>query len=74
MQLFFSKSKEMGDHEGLDFINGEVVAMTSLSNMEDIKSPQINWNELKVCRDIGQIINKEFNNRSFILFTHIWPI
>ena len=42
----------MGDHEELDFINGEVVAMTSLSNMEDIKSPQINWNELKVCRDI----------------------
>ena len=69
MQLFFSKSKEMGDHEGLDFINGEVVAMTSLSNMEDIKSPQINWNELKVCRDIGQIINKEFNNRSFY-FVH----
>ena len=24
MQLFFSKSKEMGDHEGLNFISGEV--------------------------------------------------
>ena len=64
----------MGDHEGLDFINGEVVAMTSLSNMEDIKSPQINWNELKVCRDIGQIITKNLTIEVFILFTHIWPI
>ena len=63
MQLFFSKSKEMGDHEGLNFIKGEVIAMTSLSKMEDIKSPQINWNELKVHKDLGKIISKELNNR-----------
>lgn len=69
MQLFFSKSKEMGDHEGLNFIKGEVVAMTSLSKMKDIKSPQINWNELKVHKDLEQIINSELNNRSFY-FVH----
>ena len=69
MQLFFSKSKEMGDHEGLNFIKGEVIAMTSLSKMEDIKSPQINWNELKVHKDLGKIISKELNNRSFY-FVH----
>lgn len=69
MQLFFSKSKEMGDHEGLNFISGEVVAMTSLSKLGDIKSPQINWNELKVQNDLGRIINRELNNRSFY-FVH----
>ena len=69
MQLFFSKSKEMGNHEGLNFIRGEVVAMTSLSKIGDIKSPQINWNELKVHNDLGQIINSELNNRSFY-FVH----
>ena len=69
MQLFFSKSKEMGNHEGLNFISGEVVAMTSLSKIGDIKSPQINWNELKVHNDLGQIINSELNNRSFY-FVH----
>ncbi len=69
MQLFFSNSKEMGDHEGLNFISGEVVAMKSLSKMKDIKSPQINWNELKVHKDLGKIINKELNNRSFY-FVH----
>ncbi len=69
MQLFFSKSKEMGNHEGLNFISGEVVAMTSLSKIGDIKSPQINWNELKVQNDLGQIINSELNNRSFY-FVH----
>lgn len=69
MQLFFSNSKEMGDHEGLNFISGEVVAMKSLSKMKDIKSPQINWNELKVHKDLGKIIDKELNNRSFY-FVH----
>ena len=69
MQLFFSNSKEMGDHEGLNFISGEVVAMKSLSKMKDIKSPQINWNELKVQNDLGKIIDKELNNRSFY-FVH----
>ena len=69
MQLFFSKSKEMGDHEGLNFISGDIVAMTSLSKIGDIKSPQINWNELKVHNDFGQIINGELNNRSFY-FVH----
>ena len=65
MQLFFSNSKEMGDHEGLNFISGEVVAMKSLSKMKDIKSPQINWNELKVHKDLGKIINKGLKKRSF---------
>ena len=69
MQLFFSKSKEMGDHEGLNFISGDVVAMTSLSKIRDIKSPQINWNELKIHSNLGQIINSEINNRSFY-FVH----
>lgn len=69
MQLFFSKSKEMGDHEGLNFISGEVVAMSSLSKIGNIKSPQINWNELKVHNNLGQIINRKLDNRSFY-FVH----
>ena len=43
--------------------------MTSLSKLGDIKSPQINWNELKVQNDLGRIINRELNNRSFY-FVH----
>ena len=37
--------------------------------MKDIKSPQINWNELKVHKDLGKIIDKELNNRRFY-FVH----
>ena len=48
MQMLLTKSYEMGEHDGLNFIKGEVVDIKTKSKKKDIKSPHISWNELYV--------------------------
>tara|TARA_B100000674_G_C37853206_1_gene921016 strand:- start:600 stop:1235 length:636 start_codon:yes stop_codon:yes gene_type:complete len=66
MQLFFSKSYEMGEHNGLNFIPGEVVSIKKFSKINDIKIPQINWNKIKITDNYEKkIISEELNGKSF---------
>ena len=51
MQLFLTKSFEMGEHDGLDFISGEVISLNKLSKNKEIKVPQINWNKIKFAKE-----------------------
>tara|TARA_B100000029_G_scaffold516678_1_gene632644 strand:- start:1423 stop:2145 length:723 start_codon:yes stop_codon:yes gene_type:complete len=46
MQLFLTKSHEMGEHEGLNFIEGEVVQIGKHSKIHNLKIPHISWNEI----------------------------
>jgi len=73
MQLFFSKSYEMGEEKGLDYIPGEVVSIKNTSKIKDIKSPNINWNKLEICRDTNKIIPEDLINKSFY-FIHSYMV
>ena len=46
MQVFLTKSYEMGEHDGLNFIEGEVVPIKKFSKHKDLKIPHISWNEI----------------------------
>jgi glutamine amidotransferase len=66
MQLFLTKSFEMGEHDGLDFISGEVISLNKLSKNKEIKVPQINWNKIKFVKESKTInIQKNLLNKSF---------
>ncbi len=49
MQLLFEKSYEYGEHEGLGFLQGEVVPMRGYID-EGLKIPHIGWNALHIER------------------------
>lgn len=65
MQLFFSRSYEMGEQEGLNYIPGEVISMKNKSKIKDIKIPHINWNKIKIYKETNRIFPKDLINRSF---------
>ena len=65
MQLFLTKSFEMGEHNGLDFIAGKVISLKKLSKKE-IKVPQISWNKIKFLKEReGGIVQKDLFDKSF---------
>lgn len=46
LQLLFERSEEMGDHQGLGLIAGDVVLFRG-----ELKVPQIGWNQLDIKRE-----------------------
>ena len=67
MQLLFERSFEYGEHEGLGFLRGEVVAMDG-TLPEGLKIPHIGWNALHVCS--AHPIFKYTNDGDFVYFVH----
>tara|TARA_B100000686_G_scaffold128727_1_gene135915 strand:+ start:1118 stop:1768 length:651 start_codon:yes stop_codon:yes gene_type:complete len=66
MQMLLSKSYEMGEHDGLDFISGEVISIKSKSKKRDIKIPHISWNEILINnKDSDEILRKELIKKNF---------
>ena len=66
MQLFFDKSFEMGEHNGLNFIPGKVVSLKKLSKKKEIKVPQISWNKIKFLKESEEtIVQKDLFDKSF---------
>jgi glutamine amidotransferase len=66
MQLFLTKSFEMGEHNGLDFIPGKVISLKKLSKKKEIKVPQISWNKIKFLKESeGAIVQKDLFDKSF---------
>lgn len=64
MQLFFDESEENGRHQGLGFIEGNVVAFDEPS----IKIPQIGWNQLNLQNDSP--LMKGIQQGSYVYFNH----
>jgi glutamine amidotransferase len=47
MQMLFSRSLEFGEHQGLDLIAGDIVAIEGLNRLgQQLKTPHIGWNYL----------------------------
>jgi len=71
MQIFLSKSYEMGEHEGLNFIEGEVVQIRKKSKQSDIKVPHISWNEISINNqsEVAPKFNEFISNKSYY-FVH----
>ena len=65
-QLTFSKSTEMGEHEGLDLIEGDVIKF-DLSKVD--KVPQIGWNSVNFINDEHFLVQGIPNN-SYFYFVH----
>jgi len=45
MQLLFETSEEMGQHQGLGLLHGEVKRFSGV-----LKIPQMGWNQVRICR------------------------
>src|ERR1700749_4941647 len=61
MQLMAKVGRELGDHAGLGWIDGEVVRMTPSDPA--LKIPQIGWNELALTRVHPVTANLPANGR-----------
>lgn len=63
MQLLFTKSYEMGEYNGLNFINGEVKIFPS-----SVKVPHMGWNQIEHVKQSP--IVKNIKENSFVYFVH----
>ena len=66
MQMLFSKSFEMGEHIGLNIIEGNIEQIDKKSKKKKFKIPHISWNEIYF--ENKENLNKELmdlNQRSF---------
>ncbi len=68
MQLFFEKSYEYGEHEGLGLINGAVYPLSE-DIKGDLKIPHMGWNALRFKQPDDKIF-KFTDNGSYVYFVH----
>ncbi len=71
MQIFLTKSYEMGEHEGLNFIEGEVIQIKKNTKFNNLKVPHISWNEIFINNNAenSKKLNKSIFNKSYY-FVH----
>jgi imidazole glycerol-phosphate synthase subunit HisH len=75
MQLLFSRSREFGDHRGLNLIEGDVVRFPALNAIgEKMKVPQMGWNRISRPPQTGRMWNgtplEGIMNGEFMYFVH----
>ena len=70
MQLLFSRSLEYGVHEGLGFIDGEVVPIYDYlpEDKKNLRIPQIGWNALHLTKESP--LFKYTNEGDCVYFVH----
>ena len=67
MQMFFEKSYEYGESEGLGLLKGNVVPMKGYID-ENLKIPHIGWNTLRFVRK--NPLFKYLKNGDYVYFVH----
>ncbi|MFA5832342.1 MAG: imidazole glycerol phosphate synthase subunit HisH [Bacteroidota bacterium] len=67
MQLLFSKSYELGEFEGLDFVKGDVRLFPST-----VKIPHMGWNQVEMVKQSPLLNNVKEN--SFVYFVHSYYV
>ncbi len=67
MQLLFSKSFELGEFSGLNYVNGEVKLFPS-----KVKIPHMGWNQVEIIRNSPFLRNVE--EKSFVYFVHSYYV
>lgn len=65
-QLIFSKSYEMGEHDGLNLIKGEVILF---DKKKVDKIPQIGWNSVEFVKN-DHFLVQGIQNNSYFYFVH----
>lgn len=72
MQLLFEKSFEFGEHEGLGFIQGDVVLFDRSRMNAPHKVPQMGWNKLFVKEDSPLFTGLE--KEIYLYFVHSYHV
>ncbi len=67
MQLLFSKSREFGEHEGLNLIPGEVL---ELPELPELSIPNVGWNSVQLRRDCSGTLLKDVQDGMDFYFAH----
>lgn len=67
MQLLFTKSYELGEFGGLNFINGEVKLFPT-----SVKTPHMGWNQVEIVRE-SSLVNR-VEEKSFVYFVHSYVV
>ena len=67
MQLLFSKSYELGEFEGLNFVKGDVRLFPST-----VKIPHMGWNQVEMVKQSPLLNNVKEN--SFVYFVHSYYV
>lgn len=67
MQLLFTKSYELGEYPGLNFVNGEVKQFPS-----DLKVPHMGWNQIEMIRQSSLL--RDVEEKSFVYFVHSYYV
>ena len=63
MQLLFESSEEMGQHEGLGILSGNVKRFTG-----ELKVPQMGWNQMHIKQ--SNPLLRDVPNESYAFFVH----
>ncbi len=67
LQLLYSKSQEMGEHDGLNLIDGQVI-MFEINKVD--KVPQIGWNSVDFRQKKDHFLVQGIPNNSYFYFVH----
>lgn len=67
MQLLFTKSYELGEYSGLDFVKGEVKMFPAT-----LKVPHMGWNQVEIVNQSPLLKNVE--EKSFVYFVHSYYV
>jgi glutamine amidotransferase len=67
MQLLFSKSREFGEHEGLNLIPGEVLELPELPGFS---IPNVGWNSVQLRQDCRGTLLKDVQDGDDFYFAH----
>ncbi|MBT3358038.1 MAG: imidazole glycerol phosphate synthase subunit HisH [Rhodospirillales bacterium] len=76
MQLMAEVGREYGDHQGLGWISGEVVAMKPAESDQSgpsLKIPHMGWNELRICQ-AGHPVLKGIEPGAHAYFVHSYAM
>ena len=72
MQLLLTKSFELGEHSGLNLIEGQVINIKEKSINKNIKIPHIKWNNiLKSCNQNNFLNEKIFNKNYYFIHSYM---
>ncbi|WP_297278348.1 imidazole glycerol phosphate synthase subunit HisH [uncultured Brachyspira sp.] len=68
MQMFFDKSYEYGEYNGLGLIKGNICPIVKDLKNKDLKVPHMGWNNINIKKE--DKIFKYINNMEYVYFVH----
>ena len=72
MQMFFDKSYEYGEYNGLGLIKGNICPIVKDLKNKDLKVPHMGWNNINIKKE--DKIFKYINNMEYVYFVHSYYV